>query len=77
MVIDRKLNTQVTLPVELYRAIARKAQINDRSVSNEIVELLASALARGPNELEREFESLEAEREKSTITLEESLEQNR
>jgi hypothetical protein len=77
MVIDRKLSTQVTLPVGLYRAIARKAQINDRSVSNEIVELLASSLARVPNELEREFESLEAERERNVANLEESIEKVR
>jgi hypothetical protein len=33
------INTQITLPIELYQAIAKLAQTNGQSVSGEIVSL--------------------------------------
>jgi hypothetical protein len=69
MVIERTIHTQVILPIELYRAISRKAQTNGTSVSHEIVDMLSSSLARGPNELEREFDSLEEERSRNLLDL--------
>ncbi|WP_225931719.1 Arc family DNA-binding protein [Leptolyngbya sp. 7M] len=48
------INTQIALPIELYQAIAQRAQIHGQSVSSEIVALLLASLVQNSAELAEE-----------------------
>ncbi len=69
----KAIETQVTLPIELYQAIARQAQANGHSISGEIVALLAPLLAQPPTELDREFAVWEAASDEDWLTMEATL----
>ena len=60
MDISQTIDTQVILPMELYQAIAQRAQARGHSVSGEIVTLLTPLLMPVPCELEQEFVAWEA-----------------
>jgi Arc-like DNA binding domain len=55
-----EISTQITLPIELYQAIAQRAQVHGQSVSSEIVTLLISSLGQDAAELAEEFADWEA-----------------
>ncbi|MBD2301496.1 Arc family DNA-binding protein [Nostoc sp. FACHB-190] len=64
------IDAQVTLPMELYQAIAQRAQAHGNSVSGEIVALLTPLLVQIPNELEVEFAAWEAASDDDWLTTE-------
>lgn len=41
---DTTIDTQITLPRELYEAIAKQAKVKGQSISNEITSLLTPLL---------------------------------
>jgi hypothetical protein len=68
------INTQVTLPIQLYQAIAQRAQVQGKSVSSEIVALLASLLElEDSNNLVQEFSEWEAASDEDWLNLELTL----
>jgi hypothetical protein len=71
MNINQTINTQVTLPVNLYRKIARQAQINGNTINSEIVALLTPLLAPLSTELKLEFESWEEAIDEELLTMDE------
>jgi hypothetical protein len=66
----RTIDTQITLPIELYQAIAEKAQAHGQSLSGEIVSLLTPLLIQVPSELDREFKAWEAASDEDWLNLE-------
>jgi hypothetical protein len=46
MDVTKTIDAQVTLPIDLYQAIAQQAQVHGHSVSNEIVALLVPILGQ-------------------------------
>jgi hypothetical protein len=69
----KTINTQISLPVELYEAIVRRAGAYGHSVSGEIVSLLTPVLMPVPSELEREFADWEAASDEDWLMIEELL----
>jgi hypothetical protein len=69
----RTIDTQITLPIELYQAIAEKAQAHGQSVSGEIISLLTPLLIQVPTELDREFKDWEAASDEDWLNLEAKL----
>jgi hypothetical protein len=69
----RTIDTQITLPIELYQAIAEKAQAHGQSVSGEIVSLLTPLLIQIPTELDQEFKAWEAASDEDWLNLEAKL----
>jgi hypothetical protein len=69
----KAIDTQVTLPMELYQAIARQAQANEHSISGEIVAVLTPLLTQPPTELEWEFAVWEAASDEDWLTIEATL----
>ncbi|MCY7321050.1 MAG: Arc family DNA-binding protein [Phormidesmis sp. CAN_BIN36] len=63
------ISTQVTLPIELYQAIAQRAQAHGKSVDSEIVALLLSLL-EDATELAQEFADWEAASDDDWLHLE-------
>ncbi|MCC5640218.1 hypothetical protein LC593_31175 [Nostoc sp. CHAB 5844] len=70
---SRDIDTQVTLPMELYQAIAQRAQAHGHSVSREIVTLLTPLLMQIPKELEAEFAAWETASDEDWLSTEEML----
>ena len=56
----KTIDTQITLPIELYQAIVQRAGVYGHSVSGEIVSLLTPMLIELSSDLEREFADWEA-----------------
>ena len=69
----RTIDTQVTLPMELYQAIVQRAQTHGHSVSGEIVALLTPLLMQMPPELVQEFAAWEAASEEDWLSMEATL----
>lgn len=69
----RTINTQITLPIELYKVIAKKAHEHGQSVSVEIVSLLTPLLMEVSTELDREFKAWEAASDEDWLNLEATL----
>lgn len=67
------VDTQVTLPIALYQAIAQRAQVHGQSVSSEIVTLLISLLAQDFAELAEEFADWEAASDEDWLQMEAEL----
>lgn len=67
------VDAQVTLPMELYQAIAQRAQAHGNSLSQEIVALLTPLLMQIPDELEEEFAAWEAASDEDWLSTEEML----
>ena len=66
------ISTQVILPIEIYQAIAQRAQVHGNSVNNEIVTLLISLL-RDSDGLAQEFADWEAASDEDWLNLEAKL----
>lgn len=66
----KTIDTQITLPMELYQAIVQQAQEHGQSVSGEIVALLTSLLMQVPTELAQEFAAWEAASDKDWLNIE-------
>jgi hypothetical protein len=64
------INTQVTLPIDLYQAIAQRAQVHGKSFNSEIVTLLLSLLAQDSADLTEEFASWEAASDEDWLQME-------
>lgn len=64
------IDTQVTLPIALYQAIVRQAQIHERSVSSEIVALLIPLVVQDSTELAQEFAAWEAASDEDWLNME-------
>lgn len=69
----KTIDTQVTLPMELYQAIVQRAQAHGQSVSGEIVALLTPLLMQVPTELAQEFEAWEAATDEDWLNMEAAL----
>lgn len=69
----KTIDTQVTLPLELYQAIVQQAQAHGHSVSNEIVALLAPMLGQNSTELVQEFAAWEAASDEDWLNMELTL----
>lgn len=67
------VDTQVTLPIELYQAIAQRAEIHGQSVNSEIVALLISLLAQDFAGLAEEFADWEAASDEDWLQMEATL----
>ncbi|MBE9003524.1 Arc family DNA-binding protein [Fortiea sp. LEGE XX443] len=65
-----EIDAQVTLPMELYQAIAQRAQAHGHSVNREIVALLTPLLMQIPNELKLEFAAWEAASDEDWLSTE-------
>ena len=70
---DTTINTQITLPRELYEAIAKQAKVKGQSISNEISSLLTPLLMSGTSELEEEIQAWEAASHEDWLNLEQTL----
>ncbi|MCY7279237.1 MAG: hypothetical protein LH702_37260 [Phormidesmis sp. CAN_BIN44] len=66
------ISTQVTLSIELYQAIAQRAQVHGKSVNGEIVALLLSLLEDAA-ELAQEFADWEAASDEDWLNMEAAL----
>jgi hypothetical protein len=69
----KAIETQVTLPMELYQAIARQAGALGHSISDEIVALLTPLLTQRATELDREFAVWEAASDEDWLSMEATL----
>lgn len=72
MDVAETISTQVTLPIELYQAIAQRAQAHGKSVNSEIVTLLISLLEDSA-ELAQEFAAWEAASDEDWLNMEAAL----
>ncbi|BAY24076.1 hypothetical protein NIES2100_38690 [Calothrix sp. NIES-2100] len=72
MDVPETISTQVTLPLDLYQAIAQRAQGHGNSVNSEIVALLISLLEDSA-ELAQEFADWEAASDQDWLNLEAAL----
>lgn len=70
---SQTINTQITLPIGLYQAIAQLAQTHGQSVSSEIISLLTPLLTEVPIELDREFKAWEAASDEDWLNMEATL----
>ncbi len=70
---SRNIDAQVTLPMELYQAIAQRAEAHGHSVSREIVTLLTPLLMLPTNELEEELAAWEAASDEDWLSMEDRL----
>ncbi len=66
------ISTQVTLPIEVYQAIAQRAQVHGNSIDSEIATLLISSLAES-SELAQECAAWEAASDEDWLSLEATL----
>jgi len=66
------ISTQVILPIEVYQAIAQRAQVHGNSVNHEIVTLLISLLGDSDG-LAQEFADWEAASDEDWLDLEAKL----
>jgi hypothetical protein len=69
----KTIATQITLPIELYQAIAEEAQTHGQSVSSEIVSLLTPLLLQVSTKLEQEFQAWEAASDEDWLNMEATL----
>ena len=68
-----KIETQITLPPDLYQAIAQRAELNGQSFSNEIASLLTPLFSKISQQLEQEFQDWESASDEDWLSLEENL----
>lgn len=73
MDVTKTIDAQVTLPIDLYQAIAQQAQAHGHSVSNEIVALLVPILGQNSLELAKEFADWEAASDEDWLNIEQTL----
>ncbi|MGK7877769.1 MAG: Arc family DNA-binding protein [Xenococcaceae cyanobacterium] len=73
MEISEKIEAQVALPTELYRAIQQQAQAHGCSVSSEIAALLKTSLGMGMDQLAEEFAAWEAASDEDWLDIEAML----
>lgn len=69
----KTIDTQVTMPMELYQAIVQQARVHGKSVSGEIVALLTPLLIQVPTELAQEFAAWEAASDEDWLNMEAAL----
>ena len=69
----KTIDTSITLPIELYRAIVQQAQAHGRSVSGEITALLTHVFMQVPTELVQEFADWEAASDEDWLSMEATL----
>jgi len=67
------VEAQVTLPGELYRAIAQQARSHGHSIGEEIAALLPPLLMPLPDDLEQELAAWEAASDEDWLALETAL----
>ena len=70
MDVYQTIDTQVTLPMELYQEIAQLAKAHGHSVSREIVALLTRLLIEMPRDLQYEFAAWEAASDEDWLSME-------
>lgn len=66
----KTIDTSITLPIELYKAIVQQAQAHGCSVSGEITALLTNVLMPVPTELVQEFADWEAASDEDWLSME-------
>lgn len=66
------ISTQITLPIEVYQAIAQRAQVHGNSIDSEIATLLISLLTDS-TELSQEFAAWEAASDEDWLNIEAKL----
>jgi len=73
MDLTKTIDTQLTLPIDLYQALSQHALANGHSVSSEIVALLTPLLMQASTELIQEFADWEAARDEDWLSMEATL----
>lgn len=73
MDVTKTIDTQVTLPVELYQLLAEQAQAHGNSISSEVTALLTPLLMQMPPELAEEIKAWEAASDEDWLAMEATL----
>ncbi|MEM8505026.1 MAG: hypothetical protein AAF716_17960 [Cyanobacteria bacterium P01_D01_bin.1] len=73
MNINETIDTQVTLPLDLYSVIERLAQLRGHSVSQEVVTLLTDLVPQLTDELAKETSEWEAASDEDWLAIERML----
>ncbi|GJD21224.1 No_hits_found [Rivularia sp. IAM M-261] len=71
--MNTTIDTQITLPVELYQLLAEQAKAHGNSISVEVTALLTPLLMQMPPELDEEIKAWEAASDKDWLAMEETL----
>lgn len=71
--IINSINSQITLPTELYYSIQKRAQRQGHSFNREIVTLLSNSLTTEMEQLEEEFALWEAASDEDWLNTEAML----
>ena len=69
----KTVNTQITLPIELYQKLVQQAQAHQQSVSGELVALLTPLLMQTSAELSQEIMAWEAASDEDWLSMEAML----
>ncbi|MGK7929313.1 MAG: hypothetical protein AB4290_29420 [Spirulina sp.] len=64
------IEAHISLPTDLYHAIAKQARANRQSFSQEIVDLLTHSLIKVPDNLEGEFIAWETASDEDWLAME-------
>ncbi|MBA3924276.1 MAG: hypothetical protein H0X31_22275 [Nostocaceae cyanobacterium] len=73
MDFTKTIDTQLTLPIELYLALSQNALPHGHSVNSEIVALLTPVLMQTSSELLQEFTDWETASDEDWISMEATL----
>ncbi len=73
MDFSKTIDTQITLPIDLYQVLSQNALAHGHSVSSEIVALLTPVLIPASTELLQEFADWEAASDEDWIIMETRL----
>ncbi|RUT05970.1 hypothetical protein DSM106972_031760 [Dulcicalothrix desertica PCC 7102] len=71
--MTKTIDTQITLPVELYQLLAEQAKEHGNSISGEVTALLTPLLVQMPPELAEEIKAWEAASDEDWLAMEETL----
>lgn len=71
--MTKTIDTQITLPVELYQLLAEQAKAHGNSISSEVITLLTPLLLQMPPELAEEIKAWEAASDEDWLAIEENL----
>lgn len=71
--MNKTIDTQITLPVELYQLLTEQAKEHGNSISVEVTALLTPLLVQMPPELAEEIKAWEAASDEDWVAMEETL----
>lgn len=71
--MTKTIDTQITLPVELYQLLTEQAKEHGNSISSEVTALLTPVLMQMPPELAEEIKAWEAASDEDWLAMEDTL----